>query len=142
MAITSSKRSSTTMLSLTIGFYSRRIFTWAKSSSLFLISKTPSHPIKSISMSPVSSLWWISGKALITCFYGGSSLFLLKSKSPMALDKFRDLFTRPSLTNPPAPTIRFFSSGSSGLWSSNGYSTSWFLLSMMQRESPQLAIKS
>lgn len=41
------------------------------------------------SSSPYNSSTWTSGQAMINYLSTGNSLFLLYSKSPMALDKFK-----------------------------------------------------
>jgi len=81
------------------------------------VSQIPSHPKIMNSSYLFISLFLISGKAIINYLSSDNYLSFLYSKSPNALLKFKLPFTLPSVTNPPAYNILFFSNSSSGLWS-------------------------
>jgi len=83
----------------------------------------------------------MSGIAEIIWSLGGNRLFFLYIRSPIARDKLRLPFTRPSLlTKPPAFWIRALSVAFCGLWSIDN-ATDFPLTDKTQRESPALAQK-
>lgn len=59
----------------------------------------------------------MSGMAVIIWSLRGIDVSFLYSRSPNDLERFRIPFTLLSSTNPPAFSILYLSSGSSGLWS-------------------------
>ena len=80
-------------------------------------SQIPSQAIirKAVSL-PIFS-FFIYGTAVIICSATPSDVSDLYSRSPRDLDRFSTPLTLLSSTNPPAISMRLFSSGSSGLWS-------------------------
>jgi len=83
----------------------------------------------------------MSGIAEIIWSLGGSRLFFLYIRSPIARDKFRLPLTRPSLLiKPPAFCIRALSVAFCGLWSKDN-GTDFPLTDRTQRESPAFAQK-
>jgi len=83
----------------------------------------------------------ISGEAVIICLFGGRFLSCLYSQSPKDHERFKIPLTLFSSTNPPASSIRFFSSGLSGLWSKESSLAVPFLRQATHQESPALATK-
>mmetsp|Transcript_11855 Transcript_11855/g.28019 ORF Transcript_11855/g.28019 Transcript_11855/m.28019 type:complete len:234 (-) Transcript_11855:411-1112(-) len=91
---------------------------------LLFTSQTPSQQmIRNSSLSGSRSLKVTSGVEQIICFSGGRDRSFLYSRSPRARDRFRLPLTRycpgpQHSTRPPAASMRCFSVGALGLWSS------------------------
>lgn len=138
--MTSSKRSSTITERRTMGFWWYLIFIWSKISLLFLVSYIPSHPNNIHYSYPVMFNSKTSGNAEIIYSFWGKLEFFLKSRSPIAHERFKDQLILPSKIKPPAQKTLFFSYLRSGLWSWVIWMTSRFFFCKIARESPELAI--
>ena len=105
----------------------------------YLVSQIPSHPIRINSSLIDRVLFLTSGNAIISYSSGPRSTFFLYSKSPIARERFKFPFTRPSVMNPPAFFILALSFFISGLWSIDN-SVTFPFSEMTLLESPALAI--
>lgn len=79
-------------------------------------SHMPSQPIM-MKCRSFLEIFVISGHDVIAWCSSPKFLFYLNSKSPNARLRFKHPFTRPLSIYPPAFFIRFYSSGTYGLWS-------------------------
>mmetsp|Transcript_97823 Transcript_97823/g.237913 ORF Transcript_97823/g.237913 Transcript_97823/m.237913 type:complete len:264 (-) Transcript_97823:300-1091(-) len=126
----------------------KRARTKSTASWLLITSHTPSQAMSRNSSLRSRFTLMTSGVATMSWSPGGSSLFCLYSRSPMARERLRSPFTRYTTrvprrwlsTQPPAPKIRASSAGCSGLWSSD-MSIALPPRHSTARQSPTLATK-
>mmetsp|Transcript_43400 Transcript_43400/g.143586 ORF Transcript_43400/g.143586 Transcript_43400/m.143586 type:complete len:234 (+) Transcript_43400:787-1488(+) len=117
----------------------RRLRTFSTTCCEVITSQMPSHASttnSSLSESRASTM--TSGNAVTACAFRSTVSHRLYTKSPSARETARSPLTRLNLTVPPAASIRAFSSGLYGLWSSDS-GTACPARQSTARESPVFA---